>query len=116
MSRELLPYAGLMLFGVLISSLSQVLLKKAADKEYSSKIREYLNFRVITAYTIFFLATFCTVFAYRAIPLSMGPILESSSYVFVSIFGYMFFGERFGKKKIAALALIICGIVVYSLA
>ncbi len=115
MNSSMLPYAGLMLFGVLISSLSQVLLKKAAQKKYSSRVREYLNVRVVTAYAIFFLATLCTVFAYRVIPLSMGPVLESTSYVFVSVFGWLFFGERFGKKKIGALALIIGGIVVYSL-
>ena len=115
MDNRMLPYAGLMLFGVLISSLSQVLLKKAANREYSSRVREYLNLRVITAYGIFFLATLCTVFAYRVIPLSMGPILESSSYVFVSLFGYLFFGERFGKRKIGALTLIVGGIAVYSM-
>ena len=111
----MLPFAGLMLFGVLISSLSQVLLKKAADKQYSSRIREYLNLRVIIAYAVFFAATLCTVFAYRVIPLSMGPILESSSYLFVSVFGYLFFHEKLEKKQIMALLLIICGIVVFSL-
>ena len=114
MNKQVILYAGFMLFGVMISSLSQVLLKTAANKSYRSKIKEYLNPLVITAYTVFFLATLCTVFAYRVIPLSMGPVLESSSYVFVSVFGYFFFHEKIGKRKIAALALIISGIVVYS--
>ena len=108
-------YAGIMVFGVLISSFSQVLLKRSADREHATRFREYLNPAVLTAYTVFFLATFCTVFAYRVIPLSMGPILESSSYVFVTLFGYLFFREKLTKRKITALALILCGIGIYTL-
>ena len=70
---------------------------------------------VMGAYAIFFGATLCTVYAYRVIPLSMGPILESSSYVFVSVFGYLFFREKMTKKKIAGLISIICGIAIYSI-
>ncbi len=114
MSRRELLYAGLMLFGVMISSLSQILLKTAANRTYASRIREYLNPLVITAYAVFFGATLCTVWAYRVIPLSMGPILESSSYVFVSIFGYLFFREKMTKKKLIGLAAIVCGITIYS--
>ena len=115
MDRREVLYAGIMLFGVLVSSLSQMLLKSSANRSYPSKIREYLNPLVITAYTIFLLATLCTVYAYRVIPLSMGPILESSSYLFVSIFGYLFFREKLNRKQILALAMIVCGIAVYSL-
>ena len=107
-------YAGLMLFGVLISSVSQVLLKKAANRTYSSVLKEYLNPTVIFAYSVFFLATFCSVFAYRGIPLSMGPVLESASYLFVTIFGYFFFQEKISRRKIIALILIIGGILVYT--
>jgi len=114
MNDELLLYAGIMLFGVFISSLSQVALKKAANKSYTSKIREYLNPQVILAYLVFFVATFCTVFAYRVVPLSMGPLLEATSYIFVSIFGYLFFRERLTRKKILALILIIAGIGIYT--
>ena len=114
MTKQMYLYAGLMLGGVFISSLSQVLLKIAANKQYENRIREYLNPMVITAYSVFFLATLCTVFAYRVIPLSMGPVLESSSYLFVSVFGYLFFKEKITRRKITALSLIICGIVVYS--
>ncbi len=115
MNRVEMLYAGIMLFGVLISSLSQVLLKKSASKKHSTRIREYLNPSVLTAYAVFFLATFCTVFAYRVIPLSMGPILESSSYLFVTLFGWLFFREKLTKKKMFALILILGGIGIYTL-
>ncbi|MDD6289851.1 MAG: EamA family transporter [Eggerthellales bacterium] len=108
-------YAGVYLLGVFISAVSQVLLKKEAMKPHKSALAEYLNPSVIAAYTIFVAATLMTVYAYKEVPLSLGPILEATSYVFVAFFGVTVFNERLGKKKIAALALIVVGICVYSL-
>ena len=114
MSRELLLYIVLFLFGVFISAFSQVLLKKAAKVKYDSWIREYLNVRVIVAYGIFFLATLCSVYAYKVVPLSMGPILDAMGYIFVTIFGVTVFKERMNLKKGIALGLILVGIVIFS--
>lgn len=116
MQNNVVLYAGILLFGVFISAVSQVLLKKAAEKQYESWLREYLNPLVIAAYGIFFLATFCTIYAYKVIPLSMGPILESTSYLYVTLFGVTIFKEKLNRKKLGALVLIIGGIAVYALA
>lgn len=110
-----LRYAALLLLGVFISSISQVMLKKSALKTYDSKIKEYLNPLVIVAYILFVGTTFLSIFAYRGIPLSMGPILEATSYIYVTIFGIVFFNEKMSKKKWIALVLIITGIALYSI-
>lgn len=112
MDKTVILYSLFLLAGVFISAISQVLLKKAALKKYESKIREYLNVRVITAYTLFIATTFMSILAYRGIPLSMGPVLEATSYIYVTIFGVKIFGEKINKGKIIALALIISGIVI----
>ena len=44
----------------------------------------------------------------------MGPILDATGYIYVTAFGILIFHERLNKKKVAALALIILGIVIYS--
>lgn len=114
MDKTMLMYACVLLVGTLISAISQVLLKKAAMKQYDSKIKEYLNPLVIIAYTIFVASTLLSVIAYRGIPLSMGPVLEATGYIYVTVFGITIFHEKINWKKIAALLLIIAGIVVYS--
>lgn len=114
MNKTLLIYACIMLFGTFISAISQVILKKAAGKIYENKIREYVNLPVISAYTIFVVATFLSVFAYKVVPLSMGPILEATSYIYITIFGVTIFKEKLTKRKVAALITIIAGIIVYS--
>ncbi|MBO4933883.1 MAG: multidrug ABC transporter [Clostridia bacterium] len=110
-----LLYACILLAGVFISAISQVMLKKAALKTYPSRIKEYLNPLVIFAYVLFVGTTFLSIFAYRVIPLSMGPVLEATSYIYVTVFGLTIFKEKLNVKKVLALALIIGGIAVYSL-
>lgn len=115
MNKTVLVYSLFLLFGVFISAISQVLLKKAALKTYDHPMKEYLNPLVIIAYAMFVGTTFLSIIAYRGIPLSMGPILESTSYIYVTFFGVKVFGEKVNKKKIVALGLIILGIIVYSI-
>ena len=105
-------YAGLLLCGVFISAISQVLLKKASQRQYSSLLREYVNPLVIIAYSMF---VGTSIFAYRGIPLSMGPILEATSYIYVTFFGVTIFKEKMNTKKWIALGLIIVGIVISAL-
>ena len=87
MTKTVALYSLFILFGTFISAISQVMLKKAAMKTYPSKIREYLNPLVLSAYLIFIVATLCSVIAYRGVPLSLGPVLEATSYIYVTISG-----------------------------
>jgi len=116
MDRTVLMYSCLILLGVFISAISQVMLKLAARKHYDSVIKEYMNPLVIFAYVLFVGTTFLSILAYRGIPLSMGPILEATSYLYVTFFGVKIFHEKMNAKKYIALALIIGGIAVYAIA
>lgn len=116
MGSEVLLYAGINLLGVFVSAISQVLLKKSAMREHESALREYLNPLVVFAYALFVVSTLLSVVAYRGIPLSMGPILEATGYIYVTAFGVLLFHERVDARKLVALALIVAGIAIYSLA
>ena len=105
-------YIIVFLSASLISAFSQILLKLAAKGQYSSWIYEYLNPKVIIAYGIFFAATLITVYCYKVIPLSIGAMLESSGYVFVTVLGYLILKEKVSKQKLIGMALVILGVVV----
>ena len=111
----MLLYVLIFLVSVFISSVSQILLKTSANKIYDSKIKEYLNIKVIFAYGIFFLSSLITVYAYKFVPLSFGGILESSGYIFVTILGYIFLHEKINKKKIFGLLIIMIGIILFNI-
>ena len=113
--NEKILFSLIFVVGVFVSSISQIILKKSAEREYPSKIREYLNVRVVFAYIIFFGATLCSILAYTKIPLSLGPILESSGYFFVAILSYIFLKEKISKQKMLGLSIIIVGIVIFAL-
>ncbi len=106
---------AIFLGSVLVASISQIMLKKSADRKYDKWIDEYLNFRVIFAYGLFFLSSLLTVYAYKFVPLSLGPVLEASGYVFVSVMGYFILKEKIGKRKFLGLVVIIAGIVIFNL-
>lgn len=111
----MMPSVLIALFGVFISGISQVMLKKSAMAKHDSALGEYLNPLVIGAYTLFVIATLCSVVAYRKIPLSMGPILDATGYIYVVFFGVTIFHERIDRVKVLALLIIIAGVLIYSL-
>ncbi|GAB6105260.1 EamA family transporter [Blautia glucerasea] len=105
----------ILLLSVFISSVSQIILKKAANKIYDSPLKEYLNPMVIGAYGLFFCSVILTMLALRNLPLSMSPILESTGYIFVSVMGYFFLKETFSKRKLMGFVLILAGIFIFNL-
>lgn len=108
----MIKYIFIYVISVFISSVSQVLLKISAGKHYDNILREYLNPWVITAYGIFFCSSLLTVYAYKGVPLSMGPVIESMGYVFVAVLGYVCLNEKVGKKKMLGIVCILVGIII----
>lgn len=108
-------YIGIFLASVLIASVSQILLKKSAMKQYNYRFGDYLNGYVITAYGLLFLSMVLTVFAYRGVDLKMGPVLEATSYIYVAVMSSLFLKERISGKKKLGLLIIVIGIIVSNL-
>ena len=109
----MINYLIVFLIAVFISSLSQVLLKKSANRDYNNIVKQYLNFRVIVAYILFFLSNLIAIYAYKVIPLSLGGILDSTGYIYAIIFGATIFNEKINLKKIISILLIVTGIIIY---
>lgn len=105
-------YALLYVSSVLVASLSQILLKKSANKTYPNKIREYLNPLVIIAYGCFFGASLMSTIGFRGVPLSVGPIFQATGYIWVAVLSYFLLHEKIGMKKILGLAIIVIGVIV----
>lgn len=108
-------YLLIMLLSQFIASFSQVLLKKSSQREYKSRIKEYLNALVIIGYGMMFISLFLTMIAYKGFEnFAAVPVLESLGYIIVMIFGRLFFKEKLTKRKLLGMAVIIVGILVYN--
>lgn len=108
-------YIVIFLVSVIISSVSQILLKKSANIVYPSKIKEYLNLSVVLAYGMFFSSSLLTTFAYKGVELGLGPVLEATGYIWVTLLDHFFLGEHIGRKRLMGLGLIIAGVIVFSI-
>ena len=107
-------YYVLYLFSVLVASLSQVILKKSAMISYETRLKEYLNPYVIGAYFFFFGSSLLTTFSYKGVPLTMGPVLEATGYIYVGVLGMLLLKERLSRRKIIGNLLIVAGIMIYA--
>lgn len=106
----------LVIAGIFLSACSQLLLKKSADRKHRSFLRSMLNWRVITAYTIFFGSLLINITAMsKGVKLKDMPILESLGYVFVPLLSYMVLKEKITKRTLVSIALILIGIYVFYL-
>lgn len=108
-------YFFLYVGSVVLSAVSQILLKKSALKEHESLAKEYLNPYVIGGYALTGLSMLLTIFAFSGMEYKNGPIIESLGYILVMIFGIFVFRERLTKRKCIGTVLILAGIFVYYL-
>lgn len=100
---------------VLISAVSQVLLKISAKRSHRGLIQEYLNPWVITGYMLLILSMLCVIYAYRGVDYKNGPVVEALGYVLVMLLGRAVFQEKITKKKLLGNLLILAGVIVFYL-
>ena len=104
------------ILGILSCSLSQLLLKKSAKTDHSSRIYEVLNPMVIIAYAVFFCSLLVNIWAMsKGVQLKEIAILESLGYVFVPILSFLILKERISQRAFFATFLVILGISVFYL-
>jgi drug/metabolite transporter (DMT)-like permease len=104
-----------MIFVELLASVSQVLLKKSAQKEYPSRIREYLNILVIGGYALLVLSMVIGIFCYKHLGYMGTVILEPVAYILVMFLSRLIFGEKITTRKIIGMCLIIGGIIIFNI-
>ena len=91
-------YIILLVLAVVVSSVSQIILKKSASKTYNSIIKEYLNPYVIIGYGLMVLSTVLVVLGLKGVPYKNEPIIESLGYIFVMILSNRILKEKITKN------------------
>lgn len=104
-----------MLGGTFFTAVSQILLKQSSNIKYENKIREYLNFRVILSYVMFFLILLLNTWCYTKVEMRYGPVIDTAAYVFVLLLSRLILKEKITKGKILGNLIIITGILIYTL-
>ena len=101
-----------LLLNALVSSFSQVLLKKSAIKNNGDMISQYINPYVIISYILFLVVLFVNIFAMRFINMSVVSVFsEAVSIVFTLFMCHVFLNERLSTIKLLSMVLIIIGVI-----
>ena len=110
----MIVYYILVVLGVLLASVSQILLKKSASVRHTSFVTEYLNVKVIGGYSLLVFSLLLDLWAMHFGVLAKEvSSIEALSYLFVPLLGWFILKERISGKKWAAIGLIMAGVVVF---
>lgn len=104
-----------LVFGTFIASLAQLLLKTAAVKEYPTRIKQYLNLRVLSGYTVMLASMAASLFAFRALPFSYAPVADAAALLFTVSMSAVVLKEKLTRKKISGILVVIIGIVIIAI-
>ncbi|QTE67064.1 EamA family transporter [Clostridiales bacterium] len=115
MEKAVNKYYLFMFGSVILSSLSQILLKLSARKSHGSFLKEYLNPLVIAGYGLMVAATLTTIAAYQGMDYKNGPIIESLGYILVMVLSYFLLKEKVTRKKILGYCMILAGVIIFYL-
>ena len=91
-----------MLLSSFLAAISQILLKLSAKKNHKNWI-------------ILLLTMIMNIYAYSGIDYKFGPILTTTSYIFVVILSIYILKEKLNKNKIIGISLILIGIVIFNI-
>lgn len=107
-------YYILVILSVFAAACAQMLLKQGARKNYLGFWRQYLNPWVIGGYTIMACSLILNIFCMsHDVPVKEVSVIESMSYLFVPCLAFLFFRETISLRKIAAIAIIISGVIIF---
>jgi len=108
-------YVGVAFFSVVLSSLSQVLLKKSSGETKKHWVFEYLNPKVVVAYCTIFVCMLLTIFAFTGMYYRYGAVIESLAYLLIMMFSRFFLKEKITKRRVIGNLIIILGVIIFTL-
>lgn len=104
----------LVIFNILLASLSQVLLKSSAGNRHDSIVKEYLNWKVILGYSLLGISLLSNIYAMsKGVKVKEISSLEALGYMFVPVLSFFAFKEKINRRKVLSIFLIILGVIVF---
>lgn len=109
-------YYVCVILGIFSCSLSQLMLKRSANRTHKSRLEEIVNPWVISAYAIFFGSLLINIWAMsKGVQLKELAILEALGYIFVPLLSFFVLKEHIPFRTIGGIGVIIIGIIVFYL-
>ena len=112
----MLKYYILYLLSVIITVISQLLLKTGARMNQERHwLYSYFNLYTISGYFLLFLTTLMTLIVLKYMPLKMTIFFAPMNYILLLFLTFIFLKEKVGRIQLFGIITIIAGIIIYSL-
>ena len=98
---------------IMLTSISQVLLRAGAKGQISTKTTSFLNSKILLGYLLFFVVVLLMIYSMQKISLRTASALISITYVLVPLMAHKFVGDPINTRIILGSLTIVVGIVVF---
>lgn len=100
---------------VMLTAISQILMKMGARSVSRISWRVYFNGYTLTAYASLLLVTLMNLYVFRQLPLKVMLVLLPSVLLLVMLLSYWLLHERLSRRQIAGALVVMVGLVVFNL-
>ena len=102
----------ILIINAIVATISQVLLKISATKEYKNIYFEYLNPYVIFGYMLMFITIVVNIFALKYVSIVVSGVFSEIVHMIFGLFaGRLVFKEQISNRKIIGILIIVVGII-----
>jgi drug/metabolite transporter (DMT)-like permease len=109
-----LIYYLLTLIIVIFTSVAHLLLKKGSVISTDKHVKMYFHPYSITAYVIFAIVAFLSIYAMMGLDLKVFFALSSLTYICIPVLSFMFLKESVTKNKLIGIIMISIGVIVFN--
>lgn len=100
---------------VLLTAVSQILLKIGVKQYAQSSVRIYLNFYTFISYSLLVVVTLINLYVFKKLPLKAALIILPSTLLVVSFLSYWLLRERLSQRQAVGAGLVIAGLLVFNI-
>ncbi len=100
---------------VVLTSFCQLMLKLGVmhGSKSMTTLRIYLNFYTLGAYSLLFVATLLSVYAFKYLPLKVSVVLQPVNYLLVALLSFWVLNETLSKRQTMGIGIILLGMVLF---
>lgn len=103
------------ILSMILTCVSQILLKYSTTKKHESLLSVYLNLYVISSYIMLGISILVGVVVYTEMDYKYGPVFMSLNYCIIMIASRVIFNEKITRNKMIGNILIVVGVIIFAL-
>ena len=99
---------------VIFTSIAHLLLKKGSVISTDNQLKMYFHPYSITAYIIFAIVAFLSIYAMKGLDLKVFFALSSLTYICIPILSFIFLKESVTRNKLIGIIMISIGVIIFN--